>query len=63
MKGIAHALFGVATCHRLITGCDTCNRGVMLITRAVMLVTWPFTLVTHSYMGKNGSVVPGHDAL
>ena len=48
MKGTAHALFGVAMQHRLITGHDTRNKGVMLITGAVTLVKWPVTLVTHA---------------
>ena len=50
MKGSRGALFEVAMCHRLVTGPDTRNRGVMLITGAVMLVTWRFTLVTCSYL-------------
>ena len=52
MKGIARELFGVAICHRLITGRDTGKSGVMLITGAVMFITWAVTLVTHSYMRK-----------
>ena len=36
MKGTAHVLFRVATCHR---GSYACNRCVALITGAVMLVT------------------------
>ena len=63
MKGTAHALFGVAKCHRLITGHDTRNKGMMLITGTVTLVTWLVTLVTCSYMRKNGSEAPGQDAV
>ena len=63
MKGIACALFGVATHHRLITGCDTRNRGVMLITGAVTLVTWLDTLVTRSYMLINGGEAHGQDTV
>ena len=33
-KGTVCALFGLATCHRLVTEHDTRNRGMMLITRA-----------------------------
>ena len=50
MKGMARALLGVAMGHRLITGHDTRNRGMMLITGAVKLVTWPVTLATCLYM-------------
>ena len=63
MKATARALFGVATRHRLITGRDTHNRGVMLITGVVKLVTWPVTLVTCPYLRKNGGEVPGQDAV
>ena len=63
MKSTARASFRVATCHRLVTGHDTRNRGVMLITGAVTLVTWPVMLVTHSYMRKNGGEAPGLDAV
>ena len=34
----------------------------MLITGVVMLVTWPVTLVTRSYLRKNGGEAPGQDA-
>ena len=34
MKGTARALFGVATHHRLVTGRDTRNKGLMFITGA-----------------------------
>ena len=47
----------------LVTGRDARNRGVMLITGAVTLVTWPVTLVTRSYMCKNGGEAPGQDAV
>ena len=63
MKCTAHALFGVATSHRFVTGCHTCNRGVMLITGAVTLVAWLVALVTRPYMRKNGSEDPGQDAV
>ena len=63
MKGTTPALFGVAKRHRLITGRNTHNRGLMLITGAVTLVTWPVTLVTRLYMRKNGGEAPGQDAV
>ena len=57
MKGTTRELFGGATYHKLITGCDTQNRGMMLttggamlITGALTLVTWPVMLVTCLYM-------------
>ena len=56
MKGTARASFGVATCHRLVTGHDNFNRGVMLITEAA-------TLITCSYMRKNGGEAPRQDAV
>ena len=37
--------------------------GVMLITGAVKLVTWPVTLVTDSYMCKNGGEAPEQDTV
>ena len=58
---MAYTLFGVVTCHRLIIGRH--NRGVLLITGAVTLVTWPDTLVTRSYMHKNGGEAPGQDTV
>ena len=63
MKGAAQALFGVATYHRLVTGCDTHNRGVLLITGAVTRTKWMVTLVTHLYMRKNGGQAHGQDAV
>ena len=63
MKGTALVLFGVAMHHRLITGRETPNRGVMLITRVVTLVTWPVKLITHSYMRKRGNEAPGQGAV
>ena len=63
MKGTAFALFGVARCHRLVTGLDTHNRGVMLITEVVTLVTWLVTLITHLHMCKNGGKAPGEEAI
>ena len=63
MKGTACALFGLATRHRLVTGRDTRNRGVMLTTGMVTLVTWLVTLITCSYKRKNGGEAPGHDAV
>ena len=35
----------------------------MLITGVLTLVTWPVTLVTRSYMRKNGGEAPGQDAV
>ena len=35
----------------------------MLPTGVVMLVTWPVTLITCSYMCKNGSEAPGQDTV
>ena len=60
MKGIVDVLFCGTMQH---TSGHACNRGVMLITGAVMLVTWPVTLVTHSYLRKNGKEAPGEDAV
>ena len=34
-----------------------------LITEAIMLVKWEVTLVTRSYMHKNGGKVPGQGAV
>ena len=63
MKGTECALFGVATCHRLVIGRDTRNRGVMLITGAVTLVTWLVMLITCLYMRRNAGEAPGQDAV
>ena len=52
MKGTASALFGVAMRHCSLKGCDAHYRGVMLVTGVV-------TLITPSYMCKNGGEVPG----
>ena len=65
-------LFEVATHRRLLTGRDTRNRGVMLITgpitlvtgvvtlatEAVTIVTWLVILVTRSYMREKGDKAP-----
>ena len=63
MKGTACAIFVVATRHRLVTGNDNRNRGMMLIIGAVTLITWPVILVTCSYMHKNAGEAPGQDAV
>ena len=63
MKGTARALFGVGTRHRLVTGQDTHNRGVMHITGVVILVTWLVTITTYLYMCKNGGDAPEQDAV
>ena len=63
MKGTACALLWVVTHHRLVTGHDTHNKDVMLITGAITLGAWPVTLVSRSYMHKNGGKAFGQHAV
>ena len=52
MKGTAHALFRVASRHRMcyeIIGDHAHNRAITLITEAITLITEAITFVTEAY--------------